>query len=531
MHIKSLFIAAIALPALLCACGQDIAQPVADSGEAEVKTDIPTAAVEPIQEVPPNAHSGKLIAIDPGHQAPEVDMSDTEPDGPGSSTMKMKATGGTEGAYSGIPEYALNLDISKMLKDELEKRGYKVLLTREDNQTAISNAERAQLANDAGAELYLRIHANGSESSESEGALALIPSKENPYISGLYEESKSFAEKVLESYCNETGFSNQGLQENDTMTGINWSKVPVMILEMGFMTNEHDDMAMADQSFREKMVKGIANGLDLYFEKSTESNAIVPETQQESGTAQRTDTPEPTLDEALQKMASEAEQNGGKWSIAVETVDNGVCAIANQRPQQSASLIKLFIAAEAELERETLEGQEQYQGETSDLIFRMLSASDNEAANTLTRRLGNGDAEAGMSKVTSYCAANGYSDTSMGRLMLDFTAETDNYTSAKDCCNLLKAAALGQLEGSEEIISALKQQERKSKLPSGIPQGVETANKTGELNDVENDAAIVWASRGAYIICVMSEDLESTEAARSRITGIASETYKIMNQG
>ncbi len=529
MRIRPFIIAAIALPVLLCACGQEKKQIAPDSGD--VKTDIPTAAVEPIQEAQPNTNSGKLIAIDPGHQAPEVDMSDTEPDGPGSSTMKMKATGGTEGAFSGIPEYALNLDISKMLKDELENRGYKVLLTRDDNQTAISNAERAQLANNAGADLYLRIHANGSESSQSEGALALIPSENNPYISALYKESKSFAEKVLESYCEETGFSNQGLQETDTMTGINWIKVPVMILEMGFMTNEHDDMAMADQSFREKMVKGIANGLDSYFEKAPENNVIVPESPvQEPVAAQGADKTEPSLNEALQEMASEAEQNNGKWSIAVETVNSGAFTAVNQRPQQSASLIKLFIAAKAETERETLESQEQYQGETSDLIFRMLSVSDNDAANTITKRLGNGDAETGMSKVTSYCAANGYNDTSMGRLMLDFTAETDNYTSTKDCCNLLKAAVLGQLEGSDEIISALKQQERKSKIPSGIPQGVVTANKTGELDDVENDAAIIWASGETYIICVMSEDLASTEAARNKITEISSETYKIMNQ-
>ena len=49
------------------------------------------------------------------------------------------------------------------------------------------------------------------------------------------------------------------------MTGLNWSKIPVMILEMGFMTNEHDDTMMADAAFQEKMADGIAAGIEDYF--------------------------------------------------------------------------------------------------------------------------------------------------------------------------------------------------------------------------------------------------------------------------
>lgn len=205
-----------------------------------------------------------LICIDPGHQSPEVDMSGQEPNAPGSSVMKTKATGGTVGQYSGVPEYQLNLEISMMLRDELQKQGYEVVMTREDNETAISNAERAVLANESGADFVVRIHANGSENTETNGALVLVGSEENSYVGELYDESFSLGENILNAYCETTGMANLGVQTNDTMTGINWSEVPVIILEMGFMTNRQDDLNMADPEYQKKMVEGIVKGIDAY---------------------------------------------------------------------------------------------------------------------------------------------------------------------------------------------------------------------------------------------------------------------------
>ena len=173
------------------------------------------------------AQNGHVVAIDPGHQGSWVNMSEQEPSGPGSSEMKAKATTGTQGRYTGVPEYQLNLDISLALQKELENRGYRVVMARTDNDTAISNSERALKAYEEGGEIYVRIHANGSDDSSVNGAL--------------------------------------GIQYHDDMTGINWSKIPVMILEMGFMTNEHDDTAMQDTVMQAKMVSGIADGIDLYF--------------------------------------------------------------------------------------------------------------------------------------------------------------------------------------------------------------------------------------------------------------------------
>ncbi len=210
--------------------------------------------------------NGHIVGIDPGHQSENVDMSATEPNGPGSSTMKAKASTGTSGSFSGLPEYQLNLNVSLLLRDILEQRGYQVVMTRTDNDTAISNKERAELVASKGAEICVRIHANGDDSSGVSGALTMCPSQQNPYVSSLYDSSNRLSRCIIDSYCAATGFQNRGIIYTDSMTGINWSTIPVTIVEMGFMTNQNDDLKMADSSFQQTMAEGIANGVDAYFQ-------------------------------------------------------------------------------------------------------------------------------------------------------------------------------------------------------------------------------------------------------------------------
>lgn len=222
------------------------------------------AAVDPAA-APAVEPNGLIVAIDPGHMAMSVDPNDVEPNGPGSEEMKAKDTSGTVGSYTGLPEYQLNLDVSLRLRDALQAQGYQVVMTRETNDLTVSCMERAVIANDSGANAYIRIHANGSDDPASSGALALIPSPENVYNGTLYDPSNQLAACVLDAYCAKTGFGNLGVQTDDTMTGNNWSTVPVMILEMGFMTNESDDVQMADGNFQPVMVEGIVDGINAYF--------------------------------------------------------------------------------------------------------------------------------------------------------------------------------------------------------------------------------------------------------------------------
>lgn len=212
------------------------------------------------EEPAANSH---VVVIDPGHQG--RGDSSTEPNGPGSSTMKARVAGGTHGTTTGVYEYQLTLAISQQLQAELEKRGYTVYLTRTSHDVNISNMERAQYASSVGADIAVRIHANGSDNASVSGALALAPSSSNPYIAYLSDSSWNLSKCILDAYCAATGMRNQGVSTSDTMTGINWSTVPVTILEMGYMTNPTDDVNMEDPAYQARMVQGIADGIDAYF--------------------------------------------------------------------------------------------------------------------------------------------------------------------------------------------------------------------------------------------------------------------------
>lgn len=210
-----------------------------------------------------NTASPKVVVIDPGHASSRT--TDYEPVGPGAQETKMASVIGTRGVSTGVYEYERVLQISLLLREELQNRGYQVIMTKANEDEVLSNIQRAQIANDVNADAFLRIHADASDNSLDNGAMAMCITPDNPFVPLMYESSRMLADCVIDQYCRSTGFQNNGVVETDSMTGNNWSQVPCILLELGYMTNTDDDQRLASADVQTAIVRGIADGLDLYF--------------------------------------------------------------------------------------------------------------------------------------------------------------------------------------------------------------------------------------------------------------------------
>jgi len=237
------------------------AAPAAAAKPAVKPTAKPTAS--PAQKPQEKPLSGKIIGIDPGHQA-KADHS-TEPEAPGSSVMKAKVSSGTQGRYSRVPEYKVTLQVGLLLEKLLKDQGATVVMTRTANDVNISNVERAKVFNKAKVDLGIRLHCNGSTDPDVHGAFMLVPkSKSQPY----YDECLRAARLILKAYGKETGIDiTKGITYRSDQTGFNWSDRPVTNIEMGHMTNKTEDYKLTDADFQKKMAQGIANGILAYFEE------------------------------------------------------------------------------------------------------------------------------------------------------------------------------------------------------------------------------------------------------------------------
>lgn len=206
----------------------------------------------------------KIVCIDPGHQLHS--MTDKEPIGPGSGTMKQKVSSGTAGRWSGKNEYEVNLEVGLKLQKELVSRGYTVVMTRTTNNVTLSNVDRAKIANNAGADIMVRLHCNGVDNSGVTGVLCYGPTLSNPYRSrSINQKSRKLAVLLRDYQCRATGQRARDNLYQDDMTGINWCDMPVTIVEMGFMSNRTEDLNLASGSFQDRIAQGLADGIDAYF--------------------------------------------------------------------------------------------------------------------------------------------------------------------------------------------------------------------------------------------------------------------------
>lgn len=218
-------------------------------------------------------------------------------------------------------------------------------------------------------------------------------------------------------------------------------------------------------------------------------------------------------------LTDELKKLDGTWSVYVRNLDTGETVSVNERPMVAASLIKLFVAG----------AYYQTDKQASDAAWCaktdvMISASSNEACNALIDRLG-------KSAINRFIRDLGCEHTELNRKMLEKSSQ-ENYTSPRECGEVLEAILNGKYvssAASKRLLENLKAQERTGKIPAGVPAGVETANKTGELSDTENDACIVWSDGATYILCVMSNEQTNAAKAREEIVAISRLVYEYFN--
>lgn len=208
--------------------------------------------------------SGHIICIDPGHcVTSETGSGRREAISPLSDKTKIAFGGGTSGKY--MTEEQLNLSVGLKLRDKLQGLGATVIMTREVSNITITNQERSEIANGSGADVCIRIHADGVDDRSVHGVSVLVPSGNLLGTPSITEESERLGKLMVDAVSNETGAKNRGITGRSDLTGFNFSEIPTVLIEMGFMSNPDEDAMLSTDSYQDKIVSGIANSLLSWY--------------------------------------------------------------------------------------------------------------------------------------------------------------------------------------------------------------------------------------------------------------------------
>lgn len=215
------------------------------------------------QKVESNEKKEKfLVVIDPGHQ--QKANLNLEPIGPGATTQKYKVTDDTTGVVTKKREAVLILEMAFLLKEKLEAKGIQVLMTRTSQDVDISNKERATFANNHKANLFLRLHADGSENPNESGFAVLTPAEGSPYTKEIYAESLQISQMIVNKMRENQQVKVNGIKFRDDLSGFNWSKVPGVLLELGFMSNHEEDKKLSDPQYVNSLLQSVTDSIDAY---------------------------------------------------------------------------------------------------------------------------------------------------------------------------------------------------------------------------------------------------------------------------
>lgn len=182
-----------------------------------------------------------LIVIDPGHGGEDEGCS-----------------------RNGVLEKEVNLELAKRLSDKLKELGYEVKLTRESNTVQLTLEERVNIAEAANAALFISIHQNACE--EKESGVAGI---ETWYCADSSGAGKRLAQLVHMGALEKTEAQDRELRESGELYVIRQTSMPACLIETSFLSNRKEREAICNAEYQEKLVSGIAQGIDYYFHPKT----------------------------------------------------------------------------------------------------------------------------------------------------------------------------------------------------------------------------------------------------------------------
>ncbi len=208
--------------------------------------------------------SQKVVCLDAGHGGKGIaTKEDNDPDG---TSQKTAQSTGTESA-GGLLEKDVNLAVTLATGKLLEEAGVKVVYTR-TTDTAVSNIERAQVANQASADIFVRIHCEGDDNTSRRGCYCYCITAKNQWQATNYKESRNLCESILSAFSAKTGMPvdksfKDGILEDDGLTSNNWAEMPTALIEMGNMRNTEDEEIQKNSV--DLMAQGIAEGILQYL--------------------------------------------------------------------------------------------------------------------------------------------------------------------------------------------------------------------------------------------------------------------------
>ncbi len=156
---------------------------------------------------------------------------------------------------TGVSEKTLTLRTALALRDVLTEKGYEVILTR-DWDFYPTNPDRAKMANEVDADIFVSIHYNSATSSKVHGLETFAYNT---------PDNNLLAEPVHRSLIASTGANNRGIKVGDKLIVLNSTKVPAILVELGFLSNPDEARRVLTESHQEVLVRALAAGIDNYF--------------------------------------------------------------------------------------------------------------------------------------------------------------------------------------------------------------------------------------------------------------------------